>query len=479
MRFMALDIDAAPRPELAGQFDAVISTNCIHATQNATTSLKHLHHMLRPDGMLALVEFTQGMYWFDLVYGLLDGWWLFADGRRHALADTAFWDRSLRAAGFCNTSWSDGETQEAQTLRLICGFKSPLSIATAPAPLSKRAGVPFETVVWKNVDGLDLCADIYYPMEERNKLEAKKRPIALLLHGGGHVVFTRRDIHIKHVKTLLDRGFLPVSVDYRLCPEITMAEGPMTDACDALVWARTKLPHRVLVRPDIVIDRSRLVAVGWSAGGHLAMTLAYGALERNIAPPDAVLAFYCPTNFEDDWWKKPIYPKGIREPPGTSYDLLEGIQDKPVRDTPILFYADPRWRIIIHYNWTAQLVPLLVGGLPKGIGAASTAGNAQDWAQLPWPNSEAIRAVSPRAQVELGRYRTPTFIVHGERDDLIPCQQSRDMVDALTSRNIEAVLAAPRDAGHAFDLWTDEDPSGSGWEAVREAFEWISDHVFI
>lgn len=103
---------------------------------------------------------------------------------------------------------------------------------------------------------------------------------------------------MKHIKTLLERGFLPVSVDYRLCPEVNLAQGPMTDACDALAWARSTLPHLQRAHPDVQLDADRVAAVGWSSGGHLAMTLAYMAPMNGVLPPDVVLAFYCPSNFE-------------------------------------------------------------------------------------------------------------------------------------------------------------------------------------
>lgn len=102
---------------------------------------------------------------------------------------------------------------------------------------------------------------------------------------------------MKHIKTLLEQGFLPVSVDYRLCPEVNLAQGPMTDASDALAWVRSTLPH-LHTRPDVHLDSSRVAAIGWSSGGQLAMTLAYTAPAKGILPPDAVLAFYCPSNFE-------------------------------------------------------------------------------------------------------------------------------------------------------------------------------------
>ena len=175
MQYAILDVEQGLRPEFAAKFHAIISTNCIHATRNATSSLANLRSMLRLDGLLALVEFTNGLYWFDLVYGLLDGWWLFSDGRQHALADISFWESSLLAAGYNYASWTDGNTPESQTLRLICGFNSA-GASTQKIRSSKRAGVPMETISWKYVDGLNLYADIYYPPETENTA-ATKRPI--------------------------------------------------------------------------------------------------------------------------------------------------------------------------------------------------------------------------------------------------------------------------------------------------------------
>ncbi|KAF2214646.1 hypothetical protein CERZMDRAFT_36971 [Cercospora zeae-maydis SCOH1-5] len=122
MTFSALDCNVLPAEELRGKFHAVIATNCIHATPHASRSATNVRQLLKTDGVFCLVEFTRSLYWFDLVYGLLEGWWLFDDGRTHALADEGFWDRSLRDAGFGHVSWTDGDTLESQTMRLICAF---------------------------------------------------------------------------------------------------------------------------------------------------------------------------------------------------------------------------------------------------------------------------------------------------------------------------------------------------------------------
>ncbi|PPJ56297.1 hypothetical protein CBER1_00664 [Cercospora berteroae] len=122
MIFSNLDCNALPAEELRGKFDVVIATNCIHATPHASRSAQNVKALLKNDGVFCLVEFTRSLYWFDLVYGLLEGWWLFDDGRTHALADEGFWDKSLRDAAFGHVSWTDGDTLESQTMRLICAF---------------------------------------------------------------------------------------------------------------------------------------------------------------------------------------------------------------------------------------------------------------------------------------------------------------------------------------------------------------------
>ncbi|KAL8636934.1 MAG: hypothetical protein Q9228_005732, partial [Teloschistes exilis] len=123
-----------------------------------------------------------------------------------------------------------------------------------------------------------------------------------MIHGGGHVMLSRKDVRPRQTQMLIEAGFLPVSIDYRLCPEINLLDGPMHDVRTALHWARNTLPTLTLERADITPDGDRVVAVGWSTGGHLAMSLAWTASAAGLSPPSAILAFYCPTDYEDPFW---------------------------------------------------------------------------------------------------------------------------------------------------------------------------------
>lgn len=292
MKFELLDIEKPPSANYQGTYHVIIATNCVHATRNLGVSLRHLRQMLRDDGALTLVEITQKMFWLDIVVGLFEGWWLFEDGRTHALIDELHWQRLMKEAGFQSVLWSDGKAPEAATVRVIGAFPSTNEIRK----VKKAIKSTFETVVYKKIGDQEIHADVYYPVDP----PAKKLPVALMIHGGAHIIFSRKDIRPAQIQLLLERGFLPVSLDHRLCPEVKLAEGPMMDVCDALNWARNTLPSLKLQCPRLQIDGERVVAVGWSSGGQLAMSLAWTAPQKGLRPPEAILAFYCPTDYEDE-----------------------------------------------------------------------------------------------------------------------------------------------------------------------------------
>lgn len=114
-------------------------------------------------------------------------------------------------------------------------------------------------------------------------------------------MFTRKEVDLKQMRLMYDAGYLPVSVDYRFCPEVGIIEGPMADVSDALQWVRTELPLLKFSKwPGLSADGDKVIVVGWSTGGTLAMTTAFTSLERQIRAPEAILAFFCPTDYEAD-----------------------------------------------------------------------------------------------------------------------------------------------------------------------------------
>lgn len=166
MEFKVLDIEKDIPQKFLRSYDTILSTNCIHATSNLPNSLGHIYQMLRPGGFVSLVEFTKNMFWFDLVFGLLEGWWLFNDGRQHVLADEAFWERCMRNVGFQHVAMTEGPSLESNTVRIITGFtnKATEPPRTASWIERKRDETEMETVAFNTTsDGVILRADIYYP----------------------------------------------------------------------------------------------------------------------------------------------------------------------------------------------------------------------------------------------------------------------------------------------------------------------------
>lgn len=153
--------------------------------------------------------------------------------------------------------------------------------------------------------------------------------IALMIHGGGHMTLSRKAVRPVQTNFLLQNNILPVSIDYRLCPEVNLIDGPMADTLDAYKWATTALPNLARAK-GIVVDPERVVLIGWSTGGHLAMTTAWTAKSAGMKLPSAILSFYGPTDFESgdlDKRRAEEYPERTMK----MKEIIKALPKKPVR----------------------------------------------------------------------------------------------------------------------------------------------------
>ncbi|HOY65271.1 MAG TPA: SDR family oxidoreductase [Candidatus Ozemobacteraceae bacterium] len=105
----AFDITADPAAQGidVGSFDIVFGLDVVHATPDVTKTLGRLRQTLRPGGSLYLLESVVSWRWYDMVWGLAEGWWYFDDADLRAgspLLSTDRWMIALRRAGLTDAA---------------------------------------------------------------------------------------------------------------------------------------------------------------------------------------------------------------------------------------------------------------------------------------------------------------------------------------------------------------------------------------
>lgn len=98
-----------------------------------------------------------------------------------------------------------------------------------------------------------------------------------------------------------------------------------------------------------------------------------------------------------------------------------------------------------------------------------------DWEKL--PAEEKVTAASPMARVTNGTYTTPTYLIHGDEDEVIPYRETFAFSDALQATGVESELLKVPGAKHLFDLQSKpgsrewEDGVGPGYEFLLRKLE--------
>jgi acetyl esterase/lipase len=271
--------------------------------------------------------------------------------------------------------------------RAARGYGAPISWSghlriTAPGDAAR----PNATVRFATIDGKDLYADIYLPARSGGSLSA---PV-LMMHPGGYVK-GERSMGADWDRWLAKRGYTVFDVDYRLAPPVTWKLA-VEDAACAASWiaANANTYH---------IDSERMLVAGQSAGGGLALQLAYGLGEGMVksscggtAPrPKAVFSIYPPDDFALGW------NQDTKLGPITARKLL-----------------------------TAYL-----GGSPE---------------EFP----ERYRAVSATLHVRAGL--PPIFIAAGDNDHLVPYEGHVEFVRKLDAAGVPNQLVTIPYADHGFDV---------------------------
>jgi acetyl esterase/lipase len=97
----------------------------------------------------------------------------------------------------------------------------------------------------------------------------------------GHAGINSKD----QIQDCLERGWIVLAIEHRLCPGVNVLDGPMTDVRDALSWAHNGNLAKALKEngKDVTPDAERLMVMGTSSGGHLALSTV-----RTPSPPQTL-----------------------------------------------------------------------------------------------------------------------------------------------------------------------------------------------
>nr|WP_119590356.1 alpha/beta hydrolase [Streptomyces scabiei] len=138
-------------------------------------------------------------------------------------------------------------------------------IPFAPTTFTAELGRgPDRTVTYATLDGERMEADLYLP---DNASAASATPLVVSIHGGGFVQGSRG--RTPYTSWLADHGYAVLDVDYRLS---TASEHRWNtedaDAACAMTWATAHAD-------EYHWDLNRVATLGGSAGGNLAINVAY------------------------------------------------------------------------------------------------------------------------------------------------------------------------------------------------------------
>ena len=91
-----------------------------------------------------------------------------------------------------------------------------------------------------------------------------------------------------------------------------------------------------------------------------------------------------------------------------------------------------------------------------------------DMQGTPWTNPESYRKWGPLTYAaELGKFKTPTLVICGERDYRVPCTQSMEFFSALQRQGVPSKLIVFPDEGH----WILKPQNSQFW--YKTFFDWL------
>jgi len=266
----------------------------------------------------------------------------------------------------------------------------------APAIDWKQIALPFpirhpdverlRDITYARAAGLNLKLDVYRP-----RRVTAACPTLLQIHGGAWVVGSKNEQGLPLMTHLAARGWLCVSVNYRLSPHATFPD-QVVDLKRAIAWIRDQ-------GPAYGADPDFLIVTGGSAGGHLAALVALTANDPALQPGfegidtsvAGCVAFYGIYDFTDR--------HGIWPHEGLATLLERQVMKVARREAPDIY-----------------------------------------------------EAASPLSRLHAGA--PPFLVIHGDRDTVVPVEEARQFCAAFRQRaHGQIAYAEIPGAQHAFEIF--------------------------
>lgn len=145
IHYQTLDLerDFAEQGVPQGAFDVIIAVDVLHAVGDLSTALKRCRNALAGGGVLLVRELTEAHFCWDLIFGLMKGWWKYQgdpirpDG---PLLNLKAWEALLSDVGFEEVLASNS-SYYSETLGAVLAARRPLG-ETLCAPVETNEELP-------------------------------------------------------------------------------------------------------------------------------------------------------------------------------------------------------------------------------------------------------------------------------------------------------------------------------------------------
>ena len=245
------------------------------------------------------------------------------------------------------------------------------------------------------------------------------------------------------------RGFVVVTPEYRLCPQVSLYDGPIQDAKDSLKWCQEELPALLKEKTGTDVDASRIVTMGHSAGGMLALTT--GLCPK---PPLAIVDLYGVKYLSEASWTRPL--PAFAKIPDLPEDFISKIYEGPQAITSLPMFVDGKPALSDpRCAWYIQQ-------LKRGTSISSLI-----------PDGDYAR-VDPALRFKKGF--PPTYFSHGVPDQFVDHKLTVRAYEELKKLGVETEMVIADDIGHVFDIQIDEKDPLFG-KYVVPALDFLEKHV--